>query len=353
MNLKLLDTPVHMLDTSHYDGQHEVQGKLRWDPIDWAKAKSKWGAVIIKQGQGLDVDSLFEAQFKAAEGHVWRGLYHYFDAKTNAIASAHSAADAAEKAGGYGELGVFLDIEANPLAEYFADEKKAGKGHGKSVEKKKPPKLHGAEYVAAVASWLFEMDKRMKAFGSDAPLGIYTRVSFWDPLYEDAGSPAWAAKYPVWVAIYPYPHTITYKTAPKDKAEAEERRKAIAEVEAQYAATSRAILDGKLVPNKPAMPRGFKTLLAWQWAEKGRPADIEGYPPYKKSVDFNLLYYGPVAETKATPKGPPEAPPEVAVPLSSEAAIRLDELVRLQGVIENYIKERKQELAAAGTPPIP
>jgi hypothetical protein len=174
------------------------------------------------------------------------------------------------------------------------------------------------EYMAAVGSWLFEMDKRMKAFGSDAPLGIYTRVSFWDPLYVDAGSPTWAAKYPVWVAIYPYG---VKDDSPPD-------------VIAEAAATYRAILDGHLIPDKPAMPRGFKTLLAWQWAEKGRPADIEGYPPFKKSVDFNLLYYGPSAGTKASPK----SPPEVAPTLSNEAAIRLDELLRLQAV-STHIRE--------------
>jgi hypothetical protein len=354
MNLKPLDTPLQMLDTSLYDGQELLTEKpfsAHYHPIDWSLAKAKWPAVIIKQGQGLIIDPLFAAQFRAAEGHVLRGLYHYFDAKTNAITSAQKAADAMEQAGGYGELGVFLDIEKNQLAEESDDEKKAGKKGGKSASKEKPPKLHGAEFMAAAASWLHEMEKRMKAFGSDAPLGIYTRVSFWDPLYVDAGSPAWAAKYPVWVAIYPYRSTIVYKKAPKDKAEAEERKKAIAEVEAEYQVTYRAILDGKLVPNKPAMPKGFETLLAWQWAEKGRPADIDGYPPYKKSLDFNLLYYVPAAGTESTPKATPKAPPEA--PLSNEAAIRLDELARLQAVIEKYIQERKQELAAAGAAPVP
>lgn len=357
MNLGPLDTPLQMLDTSLYDGQEVLKEHpftAAYHTIDWSLAKAKWPAVIIKQGQALDIDPLFTAQFRAAEGHILRGIYHYFDPKSNAIASAQKAATAMEQAGGYGELGVFLDIESNPLEEESDDKKKASKKGGKSDDKKRPPKLHGAEYMAAAASWLHEMEMRMKAFGSDAPLGIYTRVSFWDPLFADAGSPTWPAKYPVWVAIYPYASTITYKAAPKDKAEAEERAKAIAAVEAAYELIYRGILEGKLVPPKPAMPKGFNTLLAWQWAEKGRPADIEGYPPYKKSVDFNLLYFGPVAETKGSPKAPLEfaAPGVTAAP--GETAARLDELDRLeaamnqdQAAMNQFIEKRRKELSGS------
>lgn len=319
MSIEPLAAPILMLDTALYDGQEILTlkpFKANYHPIDWSQAKAKWPAVIMKEGEGLGVDPLFQDQFRAAEGHVWRGIYHYFAADVNAIKAAHTAADAIERAGGYGELGVFLDLESNPLAENLGD-KGANKKRGLKITN-----LHGSEYLAAVASWLFEMDKRMKAFGSDAPLGIYTRVSFWDPLYADAGNPAWPAKYPVWVAIYPY--------SPK----ADAKPDAIAEAAAKY----RAIVDGTEIPGKPAMPKGFKTLLAWQWTEKGRPADIEGYPPFKKSVDFNLLYYGP-----SSAKTEQKSAPEIILP--DEAAVRLDELDRLQAVIDNYIKQRRQELS--------
>ena len=288
MNLTQLDTPLQMLDTSYYDGRHEVSGQWLYEPIDWSQAKTRWKAVIIKQGQGLNIDPLFSLQFRAAEGHALRGIYHYFSSGHNAIASAHSAADAAESAGGYGELGVFLDLEKNPS------------------------NLDGATYLRNVASWLFEMEKRMGNFGSEAPLCIYTRASFWNPLFAQAGNPKWPAKYPVWAAGYPY-----------DKRD---------DFEEKY----QAVLSGQPVTDRPTMPKGFKTLLAWQWTEKGKPSDIPGYPPFKKSVDMNLLFFGLVT-------GPPEAP--VPVPSLGEAAIRLDELLRLQALIEDYIKARREELS--------
>lgn len=273
MNLEPLATPALMLDISKYDGREILTEKpfsAAYHTIDWSRARAKWPAVLIKQGEGLDPDELFHDQFKAAEGQVWRGIYHFFKADTNAIKSAHACADAAEKAGGYGELGVFLDIEKNSLAVYL----------DKKGKRLKTPELHGTEYMAGVASWLYEMNKRMQAFGSQAPLGIYTRASFWDELYEDAKKPGWAAKYPVWVARYD--HDV------KDDATKEEHAAADAK--------THAVVDGALALGKPSLPEGFKTLFAWQWTAKGRPDQIEGYPPYKLSVDLNFLYFGPSAK---------------------------------------------------------
>jgi GH25 family lysozyme M1 (1,4-beta-N-acetylmuramidase) len=287
MNLKTLPAPLPMLDTSYYDGRHQVSGEWQYVPIDWSEAKSKWQAVIIKEGQGLNVDPLFEAQFRAAEGQVLRGLYHFFDPDVNAIKSAHSCADAAEHAGGYGELGVFLDIEINPS------------------------KLDGETYLRNVGSWLYEMGNSLAKFGADVPLCIYTRASFWDPLFFQAKSPRWVAKYPVWVAIYPYDKLPDF---------------------ANWYAT---LLSGNHLPDRPGLPRGFTTLYAWQWTARGKPPDIPGYPPYKKSVDLNLLYCQPTAE--------PQEPGGGELP-ASEAAIRLDELARLEAAMKQYFDQRRQEL---------
>jgi len=251
-----------MLDVSFYDGRHEYplgSGKWAYMPIDWNQALSKWPAAIIRQGQGLSKDPLYQLQIQAARGRVVFGTYHVFNPQVNAIKAALSCVDDISSSGGFGQLGVWLDCETIP---------------GVTIPE-------GHIYFSALASWMNEMKTRMIAAGvGDRRLGIYTRKSFWDPLYAQAGYPMYTQSYPAWVAQYRYENLSP----------------------TEYSIAYHRIVTDKVYPLTPSLPNGLKTLVAFQWTARGFPGDVPGYPPYKKSVDFNLLY-----DNITSPMTPPTA----------------------------------------------
>jgi len=234
-----------VLDVSRYDGRQILTTTpytYAYHPIDWGQAKAQWAGGIVKASQGVGVDPLYAAQvisMKAAGSPY--GSYHYFMTSANAIAAASAFCNHVEAFGGYGTMGAWLDAESNPTP------------------------ISGAAYLASCGSWLNEVHKRMQAAGSTAPLGIYTRKSFFDPLWIAAGSPSWTRTIPAWLAQYSY-DASTY-----------------------FAERYAAVMAGTLVPPKPASA-ALPLLYGHQWTAKGKPRDVPGYPPYKLSVDFNLWY---------------------------------------------------------------
>jgi lysozyme len=71
------------LDVSHWDKGTKVP------LIDWAQASSLFKFAFMKCSEGdYYRDDLFKAQWRAAEGHVMRGAYHFFRGACNAIKQA-------------------------------------------------------------------------------------------------------------------------------------------------------------------------------------------------------------------------------------------------------------------------
>lgn len=245
---------ISILDTSKWDGN----GPDTFHAINWQLAKAKWAGAIVKASQGPYADPLYGMQISAmlAAGVPW-GSYHFFDASGDVLTAAGLFCSFVEKNGGYGRLGVWLDCESN-LGN-----------------------LPGAKFILLMGSWLDAVAKRMVAAGCSYPLGIYSRASFLDPLWIAAGSPNWLQRYPGWLAGY------RYDAAP--------------DFEIYYA----QVMSGQLIPPLPSC-RALPNLYCHQWTARGHPADVPGYPPYKKAVDFNFWLKG-ISDVPQPPADPIEA----------------------------------------------
>lgn len=238
-----MNMTAQILDVSKYDGREILTTNpytYAYHPIDWGQAKAEWAGGIVKASQGMTVDPLYVKQVEAMRvAGAPDGAYHFYQTSVNAISAAQAFCNLLETSGGYGDLGVWLDVESNPT------------------------NLSGSTFLAGVGSWLNEAAKRMMSYGSPAPLGIYTRASFIDPLWVAAGQPTWTATIPAWLAMYSY-----------DRA---------ADFEQRY----QAVMSGAVSPPVPAS-QALRKLYCHQWTARGKPGDVPGYPPYKLSVDFNL-----------------------------------------------------------------
>jgi GH25 family lysozyme M1 (1,4-beta-N-acetylmuramidase) len=190
--------------------------------------------------------------------HVPYGTYWFFDAAVNAIQQAQKCASAISLNGGYGDLGAWLDLDTRPEG------------------------MSAATYMSYAGSFLYEMKKTMTSAGAASKtLGIYSRNSFIDPLVSEAGA-YWVENYPYWQALY-------------------------ATTWSNYNDLYTAIMNG-YVPPKPSPSLYLGTCVIWQWTASGKPADVPGYPPYKKAVDFNVAY----------PQEAPPPPPAEPVGLQME-----------------------------------
>jgi GH25 family lysozyme M1 (1,4-beta-N-acetylmuramidase) len=241
----------NMLDLSRYDAN---KGDGTYIPIDWSLAKTRWGGGIVKGGQGIYQDSAYATQVRAMKtAQVQYGTYWFFDATVNAIQQAQLCASVVSQGGGYGDLGVWMDLESVPAG------------------------MSAASYMSYAACFLNEMKKAMSSAGALAmPLGIYSRNSLIDPLVAQAGA-YWVENYPYWQALY-------------------------ATTWSNYGDLYTAIMSG-YIPPKPSPSLYLGTCVIWQWTDLGKPADVPGYPPYKKAVDFNVAY------VEQVPVPPPTEPP--------------------------------------------
>lgn len=244
-------TGWNILDLSRYDAN---KGDGTYVPVDWTQAKARWSGAIVKGGQGLAQDPAYASQVMVMrQAQVSYGTYWFFDASVNAIQQAQKCVSVISANGGYGDLGVWLDLDIRPAA------------------------MSASTYLGYAGSFLNELKKAMTSAGaSSKPLGIYSRNSFIDPLVSEAGA-YWVGKYPYWQALY-------------------------ATSWPEYGDLYLAIMNG-YVPPKPPPSIFLGSCAIWQWTDSGKPADVPGYPPYKKAVDFNVLYPG------ETPVPPPPAGP--------------------------------------------
>jgi len=245
-------TGWNMLDLSRYDAN---KGDGSYVPVNWNLAKTRWGGAIVKGGQGLGQDPAYSVQITSMRAaHVPYGTYWFFDAAVNAIQQAQKCASIISLNGGYGDLGVWLDLDTRPVG------------------------MSASTYMSYAASFLNEMKKAMTSAGvASKTLGIYSRNSFIDPLVSEAGA-FWVQNYPYWQALY----ATTWQN---------------------YNDLYISIMNG-YVPPKPSQSLFLGPCLIWQWTDSGKPADVPGYPPYKKAVDFNVAY-----TVEAAPPPPPPPPP--------------------------------------------
>lgn len=94
------DYPVRGVDVSHHQNE-----------IDWAElvSESKIRFAFIKATEGTDLsDRRFQENWKASEGRVQRGAYHFFTFCTPGVAQARNFLSAAPEAG---ELPRAIDVE--------------------------------------------------------------------------------------------------------------------------------------------------------------------------------------------------------------------------------------------------
>jgi GH25 family lysozyme M1 (1,4-beta-N-acetylmuramidase) len=228
----------NMLDLSRYDAN---KGDGTYVPINWNLAKTSWGGAIVKGGQGIVQDPAYAVQVMTMrQAEVPHGTYWFFDAAVNAIQQAQKCARVISANGGYGDLGVWLDLDTQPSG------------------------MSASTYMRYAGSFLNEMERAMASAGASArPLGIYSRNSFVDPLVAEA-SAFWVENYPYWQALY-------------------------ATAWPSYNNLYLSIMNG-YVPPKPPPSLYLGACVIWQWTDLGKPADVPGYPPYKKAVDFNVAY---------------------------------------------------------------
>lgn len=231
-----------ILDVSRYDAN---SGNGTYVPIDYSQAKSKWGGVIIKAAEAYFVDVAYDEQVAAARQNLFAdGAYYLFRTYYDALRGADLFCDLIERNGGYGVLGCWLDAEYNNAP------------------------LTGTQYLAQMKTWLARVKDRMIAFGANAPIGIYTRNSFIDPLWSEAGRPTWIRSYPYMQAWYKY------------------GTRGQVGFETMY----EQIVHQNFLPDIPTASLALGPCAIHQWTDKGRPADVPGYPPYKLSVDFSVVY---------------------------------------------------------------
>lgn len=228
-----------ILDLSRYDAN---AGNGVYVPIDWSRAKEKWLGAIVKASEGNFVDPAYDEQIGAIKlaDALW-GSYSYFRTWYNPSNAADLFADQVERYGGYGELGVWLDVESNPSNDA------------------------PITYLNKVRTWLERLELRIQLAGVSVPIGIYSRNSFFDPLWVSAGRPIWPRKYLYYQALYPY-SSITFP--------------------AMY----EQIVHENYLPDAPPASMALGLCVLHQWTDKGKPRDVPGYPPYKLAVDFNLPY---------------------------------------------------------------
>lgn len=246
-------TPVgyNILDLSYYDAN---KGNGTYVPIDWNAAKAEWPGAIVRAGFGGSADVAYDEQIGAmlAAGATF-GSYWFFDPAVNAIQQAQKCYSVLSANGGVGKLGTWLDLETIPAG------------------------MSAKTYMNAAGSFLNEIRNYYSRDGITAPLGVYSRNSFIDPIVQSAGA-YWVSSYPYWQALY-------------------------ATGWSNYAQLYSAILSG-YVPPKPTPSAYFGYCVIWQWTSKGQPSDVPGYPPYKKSIDFNVCYMQPVVNPTPPPTQP-------------------------------------------------
>lgn len=216
-----------------------------WDEVlDWAN--HEWEYAFIKASEGIVEDPVFKEQWKAAQGYVYRGAYHFFRPLVPWRAAAEKFMTLMDM-NGSGELPAVLDLEVI---------------NGVSNEKIRD---HGLEWLRFVHR---EMGVR--------PI-VYTSPGFSDTiqLYRSVEY----SDYPLWQATYPWDEiTSTWK-------------------EFQRIQRIKEVLAGEYPFRFPVAARPWRDVgrrATWvQWTGKCPPEFVSGYPlRHKDAVDVNYYEHG-------------------------------------------------------------
>jgi hypothetical protein len=229
------------IDTSWYDAVKSVSGKRTYIPVEWGK--TGLDMAIIKCSEAMYEDPAFKSQWAAAKG-MPRLAYHFFRSNVNAIAQADFVKS----------LLTDFDRETDFVALDF-----------ETVDG-----VDGAQRLAAVGSWLYEMGKFVVV-----PL-IYTYRSFW--LEAGGASATWACLYPLWFAAWPLDNWIANIKLPPYIFTAD-----------KLAALKADVTSGKLRPRVPLPWTGLPAI--WQFSARVDSRAILGHPGIKKVVDFNAVFF--------------------------------------------------------------
>lgn len=267
--MNILPSPawINGVDTSHYSVRRPTTGGYVYAPWDWKRTEEVFWVNVAKASQGTAKDPFYSAQIatmKASSTHAKYASYAFFDPSVSAFAAATTFCNAVEAGGGYG-FAVVVDCERKPLT------------------------MSSFWYLKYLASFVYEVEKRLRAAHSTAFVAIYSRASFWNPIWAGGGRPTWTANYRQWVAIYPY-----------DRLSASD-----------YLLLCRSILYSGYVPPLPAKMMGLGEMVGWQWTEKVPRELIPGHNMIKVVEDGNLF----LASILAIEPPAPPAIPEPAEPL--------------------------------------
>lgn len=167
---------VPSTDTAHYSVRRYDAVTSRWvyAPWDWLRASEVFACNFIKMSDGLGKDPFGDehaADMRAAGKP--NGTYHFFRPERNAIQQEQVFSEACAAAGGYG-FSVAIDCETRPST------------------------VTPQTYMSGLGSFINELSKHYSG-----QLRIYSRASFWDSLWLNAGSPAFTRAIPQWQAVYP------------------------------------------------------------------------------------------------------------------------------------------------------
>ncbi len=232
--------------------------------IDWARAIAATGMsfVFAKASDGKWADPAFSRNWAGAkQAGLLRGAYHFLrltpDPQQQVNVFLQALGDDP------GELPPVLDLEdpdVHALASKSLTEHAAG----------------AAQLTAAAQLWLKAVEGQLQR----QPI-LYTAAWWWNANMFLAGSqPAWAASYTLWVANYPYLHSVP------DVAQIEQ---------------------GSLTP---LMPNGWTSWQFWQYS--GDLATVDGITNaigQQPHVDLNV-FQGTLDDLRATV--PPAAPAQPA-----------------------------------------
>lgn len=208
-----------------------------WDlrPLEWRSASEALSFAFIKISQGISGDSLYRAQWAAAEGWVLRGIYHMLDPEDDLDSSVDNTLEI-YKSVTPGELPPALDLELGNVRTELPRARR----------------------------WL----ERWRNKTGVRPI-IYTGMGFLN-LEQEKPENRWLSEYPLWLSQYPY-----------DNMSEDARRDRLNQ-----------IMRGDFLLPYPTARRPWVTPPDWyQWTGKGDPASIPGYYAGiwgKKAVDLNF-----------------------------------------------------------------
>lgn len=226
----------------------------KWDarPVDYSLAREKIDFVFIKASEGTVEDSLFRAQWGAAEGWVLRSAYHFFRPSVDPVLSARKLVDI--MGSDRGDIPVALDLEVTD---------------GRS------------DTLPRARVWLLEYEAKTGI----RPI-VYSSPNFLNS--EDARLFPWLREYPLWLAQYYYDNLSNeLRSTWLDR-----------------------ILSGAVTPNYPAAVLPWtRSPEFWQFTAIGRPRDIPGYYTGTGSkLEIDLNFYVSTREALLSRYGRPDRP---------------------------------------------